>query len=186
MSTTKTTDKTKAKAAYAAEVQHFLGTPSDLPREGVEQISAGLRALLADVFALYLKTKNFHWHMSGRHFRDLHLMLDDQSAELFAMTDPVAERARRIGGLTLHSIGEISTHQRIKDNNAEYVDAPDMIAELCEDNKQLVASMRSLHGLTSDVGDCATTSLLENWIDQSEKRTWFLFEITRTTFGANS
>ncbi len=176
----------KAEQARSAEVQHYLGTPSDLPREGVENISAALRALLADVFALYLKTKNFHWHMSGRHFRDLHLMLDDQSAELLAMTDPLAERARRIGGLTLHSIGEVSRLQRIKDNDAVYVDAPDMIAELCEDNKQLVAAMRQVHGLTDEVGDCATTSLLENWIDESEKRTWFLFEVTRTTFGSNS
>lgn len=176
----------KVEQARSAEVQHYLGTPSDLPKEGVENISAALRALLADVFALYLKTKNFHWHMSGRHFRDLHLMLDDQGAELLAMTDPLAERARRIGGITVHSIGEISRLQRIKDNDAVYVDAPDMIAELCEDNKQLVAAMRQVHGLTDEVGDCATTSLLENWIDESEKRTWFLFEVTRTTFGANS
>ncbi|GEN62152.1 Dps family protein [Acetobacter oeni] len=176
----------KANAARSAQVHHFLGTPSDLPKEGVENISAALRALLADVFALYLKTKNFHWHLSGRHFRDYHLMLDDQGAELFAMTDPMAERARRIGGTTLHSIGEISKLQRIKDNDAEYVDAADMLAELCEDNKQLVAEMRQVHGLTDEVGDCATTSLLENWIDESEKRTWFLFEASRNTFGANS
>ncbi|NHN84694.1 DNA starvation/stationary phase protection protein [Acetobacter musti] len=176
----------KAENARAAQVHHFLGTPSDLPKEGVENISAALRALLADIFALYMKTKNFHWHLSGRHFRDYHLMLDDQGAELFAMTDTVAERARRIGGMTLHSIGEIAKLQRIKDNNAEYVDANDMLAELCEDNKQLVSEMRQIHALTSDVGDCATTSLLENWIDESEKRTWFLFEASRNTFGINS
>ncbi|NHN88171.1 Dps family protein [Acetobacter conturbans] len=183
---TKSPTAAKASQAHSAEVRHYLGTPSDLPREGVENISAALRALLADVFALYLKTKNFHWHMSGRHFRDLHLLLDEQSAQILATTDPLAERARKIGGLTLHSIGEISRLQRISDNDAEYVDAPDMIAELCEDNKQLVAAMRQVHGLTSDVGDCATTSLLENWIDEGERRTWFLFEATRTTFGANA
>lgn len=172
--------------AGAAQVQHYLGTPTDLSRENVHNISAALRALLADVFALYLKTKNFHWHMNGRHFRDYHLLLDEQSAQIFAMTDPMAERARKLGGLTLHSIGEISRLQRLSDNDAEFVDAPDMIAELCEDNKRLVASMREVHGLTSEAGDCATTSLLENWIDESERRTWFLFETTRNTFGANN
>lgn len=182
----KSSSSAKAAQAQSAEIRHYLGTPTDLPREGVENISAALRALLADVFALYMKTKNFHWHMSGRQFRDLHLLLDEQSTQIFAMTDPMAERARKLGGLTLHSIGEVSRLQRIKDNDADYVDAPDMIAELCEDNKQLVAEMRQVHGLTSEVGDCATTSLLENWIDESERRTWFLFEITRTTFGANS
>lgn len=182
----KSVSSTKTSEASSAEIKHYLGTPTDLSKEGVDNISAALRALLADVFALYLKTKNFHWHMSGRHFRDLHLLLDEQSDQIFAMTDPIAERARKIGGLALHSIGEIGKLQRLKDNDAAYVDAPDMLAELCEDNKQLVAEMRQVHALTSEVGDCATTSLLENWIDEGERRTWFLFEASRSTFGANS
>ncbi|MBO1359641.1 DNA starvation/stationary phase protection protein [Acetobacter sacchari] len=179
------TSKSKPAAAKAAQIHHFLGTPSDLGAENVENISASLRALLADVFALYLKTKNFHWHMSGRHFRDYHLLLDEQSDQIFAMTDPIAERARKIGGTTLHSISEISKLQRISDNNAEYVDAQDMLAELCQDNKLLTTEMRAVHELTSDAGDCATTSLLENWIDETERRTWFLFEASRNTSGAN-
>ncbi len=156
-----------------------LKTPSDILPESVKEIAGGLNKLLADVFALYLKTKNFHWHMSGPHFRDYHLLLDDQADQIFAMTDDIAERARKIGGLTIRSIGEISRLQRIADNNAEYVTAEDMLSELCEDNKALVLSLRSVHDLCDAEGDVATTSLLESWIDESQRRAWFLFEATR-------
>ena len=156
-----------------------LKTPSDILPESVKEIAGGLNKLLADVFALYLKTKNFHWHMSGPHFRDYHLLLDDQADQIFAMTDDIAERARKIGGLTIRSIGEISRLQRVADNNAEYVTAEDMLSELCEDNKALVLSMRSVHDLCDAEGDVATTSLLESWIDESQRRAWFLFEATR-------
>jgi len=156
-----------------------LKTPSDILPESVKEIAGGLNKLLADVFALYLKTKNFHWHMSGPHFRDYHLLLDDQADQIFAMTDDIAERARKIGGLTVRSIGEISRLQRIADNNAEYVTAEDMLSELCEDNKALVLSMRSVHDFCDAEGDVATTSLLENWIDETQRRAWFLFEATR-------
>ena len=156
-----------------------LKTPSDILPESVKEIAGGLNKLLADVFALYLKTKNFHWHMSGPHFRDYHLLLDDQADQIFAMTDDIAERARKIGGLTIRSIGEISRLQRIADNNAEYVTSEDMLSELCEDNKALVLSMRSVHDLCDAEGDVATTSLLESWIDESQRRAWFLFEATR-------
>ena len=156
-----------------------LKTPSDILPESVREIVGALNKLLADVFALYLKTKNFHWHMSGPHFRDYHLLLDDQADQIFAMTDDIAERARKIGGLTIRSIGEISRLQRIADNDAEYVTAEDMLSELCEDNKALVLSMRSVHDLCDAEGDVATTSLLESWIDESQRRAWFLFEATR-------
>jgi starvation-inducible DNA-binding protein len=162
-----------------------LGTPTDLKAEATRDISGGLAMLLADVFALYLKTKNFHWHMSGPHFRDYHLMLDDQSDQIFAMTDPMAERARKIGGATLHSIGEISRKQRILDNDADYVDPKDMLAELGEDNRQLVSSMRAVHDVCDEHSDVATASLLEVWIDESERRSWFLFEATRGGEGSN-
>lgn len=158
-----------------------LGTRTSLTGEATRDISAGLSALLADVFALYLKTKNFHWHMSGPHFRDYHLLLDEQAEQLFEMTDPVAERARKIGGTTLRSIGDIARKQRIADNDAEYVEAQDMLSELCEDNLQLAAEIRSLHGTCDEHGDVATASLLENWLDQTERRVWFLFEATRST-----
>lgn len=134
---------------------------------------------LADVFALYLKTKNFHWHMSGPHFRDYHLLLDEQSEQIFAMTDDMAERVRKIGGTTLRSIGQISRQQRILDNDADFVAPDDMLAELRDDNKQLVDSLRELHDLTDEAGDVATTSLIENWIDEGERRVWFLFETLR-------
>jgi len=156
-----------------------LGTPTDLASNAIKDIAAALNVLLSDVFALYLKTKNFHWHMSGPHFRDYHLMLDEQGDQIFAMTDPMAERVRKIGGITLHSIGEIGRKQRLKDNDAEYVTALDMLAELREDNKQLVAEMREVHDLCDEHGDVATTSLLEVWIDETERRTWFLFEASR-------
>jgi starvation-inducible DNA-binding protein len=157
-----------------------LRTPSDILPESVKEIAGALNKLLADVFALYLKTKNFHWHMSGPHFRDYHLLLDDQGDQIFAMTDEIAERARKIGGLTIRSIGEISRLQRIADNDAEYVTAEDMLSELCEDNKALVLSMRSVHDLCDSEGDVATTSLLENWIDETQRRAWFLFETKRS------
>jgi starvation-inducible DNA-binding protein len=154
-------------------------TPTTLSEEAVQDISGALLLLLSDVFALYLKTKSFHWHMSGPHFRDYHLMLDDQSGQIFAMTDAIAERARKIGGATLRSIGQISRLQRIVDNDAEHVGASDMLSELRDDNATLTQNMREVHLLCDEAGDVATASLLENWIDESEKRTWFLFECTR-------
>jgi starvation-inducible DNA-binding protein len=156
-----------------------LTTPKSLSDKAVQDISGALRLLLSDVFALYLKTKNFHWHMSGPHFRDYHLMLDDQGDQIFAMTDAIAERARKIGGATLRSIGQISRLQRIADNNAEYVRPLDMFAELRDDNATLTLNMREVHALCDEAGDVATASLLENWIDETEKRTWFLFECRR-------
>src|SRR5713101_1515250 len=150
-----------------------------LSREGVEEISAALQGLLADVFALYLKTKSFHWHMSGRHFRDYHLLLDEQGDQLFAMTDPIAERIRKIGGLTIKSIGHIARLQRVLDNDADYVDPSAMIAELADDNKTLAARLREAHNVCDEHRDVATASLIEVWIDETERRTWFLFETTR-------
>jgi starvation-inducible DNA-binding protein len=149
---------------------------SDLEQDGVEQISAALRPLLADVFALYVKTKNFHWHMSGRHFRDYHLLLDEQGTQIFAMTDDIAERARKLGGTTLHSISDIARHQRLKDNNAESVPALEMIRELCTDNQELTRFLRQAHEICERYNDVATTSMIEVWIDQTERRTWFLAE----------
>lgn len=156
-----------------------LATPTDLGADATREISAALTALLADVFTLYLKTKNFHWHVSGPHFRDYHTLLDEQGAQIFAMTDDVGERARKIGGTTIRSIGHIGRLQRILDNDAEFVSPDDMLAELREDNKQLTAILRQTHTLTSEHNDHATTSLIENWIDETERRTWFLFETTR-------
>ena len=157
-----------------------LHTPTDLKPNAVHDISGALNLLLADTFALYLKTKNFHWHMSGRHFRDYHLLLDEQADQIFGMTDPMAERVRKIGGTTLRSIGHIGRLQRILDNDAELVTPLDMLAELRDDNKQLTASLRETHGVCDEHGDVATASLLENWIDEAERRTWFLFEATHT------
>lgn len=174
-----------AQSAKDAHVRGRLGTPTDLKPEATRDISAALQGLLADVFALYLKTKNFHWHMSGSHFRDYHLLLDEHGDQLFAMTDPIAERARKIGGNTLRSIGQIARQQRILDNEAEYVDPQDMLAELRDDNKQLAAIMREVHGVCDSHGDVATASLLEVWIDETERRTWFLFEAAHTGPGAN-
>jgi starvation-inducible DNA-binding protein len=156
-----------------------LDTPSHLSAEATKEISAALAPLLADVFALYLKTKNFHWHMSGHHFRDYHLMLDEQSDQIFAITDDIAERARKIGGPTLRSIGQISRLQRVKDNDAEFVTPQDMLAELRDDNKDLAARMLAVHDVCDEYNDVATASLLENWIDEAERRTWFLYEATR-------
>lgn len=158
-----------------------LTTPTDLSSDAVRDLSGALNALLADLFALYLKTKNFHWHVSGPHFRDFHLLLDEQADQIFATTDPIAERVRKIGGTTLRSIGQVSRQQRLADNEADYVTPLDMLAELREDNKTLVGEMRRTHALCDDYGDVATASLLEVWIDEAERRTWFLFEATRTT-----
>ena len=160
-----------------------LGTPTDLGADAVRDISGALKALLADTFALYLKTKNFHWHMSGPNFRDYHLLLDEQATQIFAITDDIAERARKIGGTTIHSIGEISRLQRLLDNDAEYVTPRDMLAELAGDNKQLVSEMRRTHEVCDEYHDVATASLLEVWIDEAERRTWFLYESIRTTEG---
>ena len=156
-----------------------LKTPSSLSTNAVTDISAALTALLADVFALYIKTKNFHSHMSGPHFRDYHLLLDEQAEQIFAMTDDIAERARKIGGTTLRSIGHIARQQRILDNDADFVTPEDMLSELREDNVQLVSLLREVHGLCDEHNDVATASLIENWIDEGERRTWFLFEMTR-------
>ncbi len=156
-----------------------IATPSDLSADAIRDISGAMNAILADVFALYLKTKNFHWHISGPHFRDYHELLDDQSAQIYAMTDPIAERVRKIGGRTIHSIGQISRMQRVLDNDNEYVDPLEMLAELCEDNKSLASRMREAHGLIAEHDDVATASMIEVWIDETEKRTWFLFEASR-------
>ena len=156
-----------------------LDTPSGLSPEAIRDIPPGLTTLLADTFALYLKTKNFHWHMSGPHFRDWHLLLDEQATQIYEMTDPIAERARKIGGGTLKSIGQISRLQRLQDNDASFVTPRDMLAELREDNKQLAGHMRELHGVCDEHGDVATASLIEVWIDETERRSWFLFETSR-------
>jgi starvation-inducible DNA-binding protein len=154
-------------------------TPTDLSPEGVAEITSALRQLLADTFALYLKTKNFHWHMAGRHFRDYHLLLDEHGEQIFAMTDDIAERARKIGGTTLRSIGDISRHQRLKDNDEKNVSPQDMLSELCADNQALTRYFRSAHATCDKYNDVATASLIEVWIDQSERRTWFLAEIVQ-------
>lgn len=158
----------------------ILDTPTDLSSEAVGEISEKLNGVLADVFALYVKTKNFHWHMSGPHFRDYHLLLDEQSEQIFGITDDIAERVRKIGGLTLRSIGNIARLQTLKDNDEKFVPAHAMLRELMNDNKALVASMREAHQVADKYEDVATTSLLETYIDQAERRTWFLFEATRS------
>ena len=156
-----------------------LTVPTDLTRSAVKDIAGAMNAILADVFALYLKTKNFHWHMSGPHFRDYHLLLDEHGDQLYAMTDPIAERIRKLGGLTIKSIGQISRIQRVLDNDADYVDPADMIAELAEDNQTLAARLREAHNVCDEDRDVATASLIEVWIDETERRTWFLSEIKR-------
>jgi starvation-inducible DNA-binding protein len=156
-----------------------IDTLTDLGSETVTELSGVLRRLLADVFALYLKTKNFHWHMSGRHFRDYHLLLDEHAEQIFAMTDDIAERARKLGGTTLHSISDISRHQRLKDNNEDFVTPEDMLTELRADNQELTRFLRTAHEICDEHHDVATTSLIEVWIDQTERRTWFLAEIAR-------
>jgi starvation-inducible DNA-binding protein len=172
MPTTQEELGTRRKAALATPTDHNPKTKKD--------ITGALNALLADVFVLYVKTKNFHWHVSGPHFRDYHLLLDEQAAQIFAMTDDIAERVRKIGGATIRSIGQISRLQRISDNDEDFVDPLDMLAELREDNRALLASMREAHDLCSEEGDVATTSLLETWIDETERRIWFLFETGRS------
>jgi starvation-inducible DNA-binding protein len=156
-----------------------LDTPTDLKKAATKDIAGAMNAILADVFALYLKTKNFHWHMSGPHFRDYHLLLDEHADQIFAMTDSIAERVRKVGGTTIRSIGHIARLQRVLDNDAEYVEAEDMLAELVEDNKTLAARLREAHGVCDDQNDIATASLIEVWIDETERRTWFLFEAAR-------
>jgi starvation-inducible DNA-binding protein len=160
-----------------------LDTPSDLPRAAVDTISASLNTLLADAFALYLKTKNFHWHVSGRHFHDYHLMLDEQSDAIFATTDQLAERVRKLGGATLKSIGDVAKHQTIKDNDEDFVPPREMLRELMEDNKHIAAAMRKAHKLADDHEDSGTAGLLETFIDETERRTWFLFEASRQEGG---
>jgi starvation-inducible DNA-binding protein len=177
-------DRKERNMANKAEVKERrkapMATPSNIRPDAVKDISGGLNALLADVFALSLKTKNFHWHMSGPHFRDYHLLLDEQAEQIFAMTDDIAERVRKIGGTTIRSIAHVSRLQRISDNDADFVDPGDMLAELREDNKALVISMLAAHDLCEDANDVATASLLENWIDETQRRVWFLFESTRS------
>ena len=156
-----------------------LGTPTGITPDATRDISGALRPLLANVFAIYLKTKNFHWHMSGPHFRDYHLLLDDQGDQIYAMTDPLAERVRKVGGTTLRSIGHIARLQRVSDNDADFVAPLDMLAELHQDNTQLAASLRAAHDVCDEHKDIATASLIENWIDETECRAWFLFEASR-------
>ncbi|MBV8406794.1 MAG: DNA starvation/stationary phase protection protein [Alphaproteobacteria bacterium] len=168
-----------AKARQSAD----LATPTDLGANATKELTGGLNILLADVYALYLKTKNFHWHVSGPHFRDYHLLLDDQATQIDGMTDMIAERVRKLGGMTIRSIGHIGRLQRVLDNDADYVTPHDMLAELREDNMELTKHMRTLHELCDAHGDIATASLIENWIDETEQRTWFLFETGRRTEG---
>lgn len=169
-------DTTAAKARRAAPLQ----TPTDLGADATRDISAALTGLLADVFSLYLKTKNFHWHMSGPHFRDYHLLLDEHGDQIFATTDAIAERARKVGGTTLRSVGHVARLQRLADNDADFVTAEDMLAELADDNKRLITFLREAHVVCENYNDVATTSLIEVWIDEAERRVWFLFEATRT------
>jgi starvation-inducible DNA-binding protein len=170
---------TSTAAALDTKESKELLTPTDLSREGVVEIAKELRHLLADIFALYIKTKNFHWHMSGQHFRDYHLLLDEQADQIFEIGDDIAERSRKIGETTLHSISDIARYQRLKDNSEGFVTPKDMLAELHSDNLQIIKHMRVTHEVTSKHNDVATTSLLENWIDQAERRAWFLFETLR-------
>ena len=167
--------KPDAKTRRMAPIE----TPTDLGSQATKDISAALNLLLADFFALYLKTKNFHWHVSGPHFRDYHLLLDEQADQLYATTDPIAERVRKLGGTTLRSIGQISRLQRVADNDADYVTPSDMLAELREDNQQLAVRMRQAHRICDEHGDVATASLIEVWIDEAERRVWFLYETGR-------
>jgi len=174
--TTLTAEKTKE---LKQRREAPLSTRTDLKAAATRDVSAALNAILADVFALYIKTKNFHWHMSGPHFRDYHLLLDEQGDQLFAMTDPIAERVRKLGGITIRSIGQIARTQRISDNDAEYVEPADMLAELGDDNRTLASRLRQAHNVCEEHGDVATTSLIEIWLDETERRSWFLFEANR-------
>jgi starvation-inducible DNA-binding protein len=177
--------QTMARKPGTGSVPPALATPSDLGANATRDIAGALNGLLADVFALYLKTKNFHWHMSGPHFRDYHLMLDEQSDQIFAMTDVLAERVRKLGQLTLHSVGEISRNQRISDNDAPYVTPQDMLAELREDNATLAKRMREAHDMVDEHKDVATASLLEVFIDETERRAWFLYESSHAAPGSD-
>ena len=170
---------TSKRAALKRRQAAPLLTPTDLKAAATRDIAAAMNAILADVFALYLKTKNFHWHMSGPHFRDYHLLLDEHADQIYAMSDPIAERVRKLGGSTLRSIGHIARTQRIKDNDAEYVEPLDMLAELGQDNQDLAARLREVHNVCDEHRDIATASLIEVWIDETERRTWFLFEASR-------
>lgn len=169
----------KKRSDEAKQPKASLATPTDLKVLATKEVSVAMNAILADVFAMYLKTKNFHWHMSGPHFRDYHLLLDEQAEQIYAMADPIAERIRKLGGTTLRSISHISQLQSIKDNNAEFVEPMQMLAELCEDNKALAQNFRIVHEICADHQDFPTSSLIEVWIDETERRTWFLFEATR-------
>lgn len=171
-------DKQEQYSARGARIAP-LRTPTDLGEQATKDISAALNLALADVYALYLKTKNYHWHMSGTHFRDLHLLLDEQGEQIFAMTDPLAERVRKVGGTTIRSIGHIARLQRIQDNDSDFVTPQDMLSELCDDNRSLTASLREAHEVCAEHRDIASTSLIEVWIDETEKRSWFLYEATR-------
>jgi starvation-inducible DNA-binding protein len=174
-----TTSATKKAQDVTRRREAPLSTPTDLKAAATRDVTAAMNGILADVFALYIKTKNFHWHMSGPHFRDYHLLLDEQADQIFAMTDPVAERVRKLGGLTIRSIGHIARTQRLQDNDAEYVEPSDMLAELGDDNKTLAARLRQAHSVCEEHGDIATASLIEIWVDETERRTWFLFEANR-------
>jgi len=174
-----TTAEMKKRQEVTSRRDAPLATPSDLTRAATKDVSGAMNAILADVLALYLKTKNFHWHMSGPHFRDYHLLLDEQAEQIFAMTDPIAERVRKIGGLTLRSIGHVARLQRVLDNDAEFVEPSDMLAELRDDNKTLASSLREAHNVCEEHRDLATASLIEAWIDETEHRTWFLYESNR-------
>jgi starvation-inducible DNA-binding protein len=169
----------KEMASLAKRRAASLATPSDLSSAAKRDTAGTMNAVLADVFALYLKTRNFHWHMSGPHFRDYHRMLDEQAAQLFAMTDVIAERVRKLGETTLRSIGHIARLQRVSDNDAEFVDAADMLAEIRDDNQQLAARLRVAHGICEERGDISTASVIETWIDEAEQRVWYLFEVSR-------
>jgi starvation-inducible DNA-binding protein len=171
---------TATAAPHKDRTKATLATPSDLSADGVAHIAEELRRLLADVFVLYVKTKNFHWHMSGPHFRDYHLLLDEHAEQIFGMTDDIAERARKIGGTSLRSIGDIVRHQRLEDNDEPFVAPEAMLAELLADNLRLTKSLRAAHAICDEHGDVATASLIENWIDQTERRTWFLFEASKS------
>jgi len=173
-----------AKKSVLAKANPRLTTQTDLSDNAVPEIAEALNGLVADSYVLYTKTKNFHWHVSGPHFRDYHLLLDEQADQIYATADPIAERVRKLGGRTLHSIGDVARLQRIRDNDADYVTPLDMLAELREDNMQLIASMREAHGVCDEHEDVATTSMLEVWIDEAERRVWFLFEASRSAESA--
>ena len=176
MTTTMTPKKTQD---LARRRESALSTRTDLKPAATRDIAAAMNGILADAFTLYLKTKNFHWHMSGPHFRDYHLLLDEQADQIFAMTDPIAERVRKLGGITIRSVGEIARIQRLADNDADYVEPSDMLAELGDDNRTLAASLRQTHNVCDEHGDVATASLIEVWLDETERRAWFLFEANR-------